>query len=79
MSASYFRTLIAYNRWAWGRVLAQVGELTREEYASRQLNFGSVRSTLSHWACRPSIGVRDLRGWVAVGGRYAHSRSERCS
>src|SRR5262249_55480168 len=45
---SYFRTLIAYNRWAWGRVLDRVAELNDEQYASRQFNFGSVRSTLLH-------------------------------
>jgi len=48
MSASYFRTLVGYNRWAWSRVLACVSELTAEEYSSRRFNFGSVRSTLSH-------------------------------
>jgi uncharacterized damage-inducible protein DinB len=48
MSASYVRTLIAYNRWAWTKVLDQVALLTPEQYASRQFNFGSVRSTLTH-------------------------------
>lgn len=48
MSASYFRTLIGYNRWAWTRVLDQVEKLTQEQYESRQFNFGSVRSTLLH-------------------------------
>ena len=48
MSASYFRTLIGYNRWAWGKVLDQVAALTPAEYTSRQFNFGSVRSTLIH-------------------------------
>ncbi|HLF08147.1 MAG TPA: DinB family protein [Dehalococcoidia bacterium] len=48
MSASYFRTLIGYNRWAWSRVLDRVAELTADEYSSRRFNFGSVRSTLGH-------------------------------
>ncbi len=48
MSASYFQTLIAYNRWAWSRVLDRVAELTADEYSSPRFNFGSVRSTLSH-------------------------------
>ena len=48
MSASYFRTLIGYNRWAWGKVLDQVEKLSQEQYEAAQFNFGSVRSTLLH-------------------------------
>ena len=48
MSASYFRTLIGYNRWAWSKVLDQVAQLSKEQYESTQFNFGTVRSTLTH-------------------------------
>src|SRR5438552_3772639 len=48
MSASYFRTLLGYNRWAWTKVLDRVAELPREQYEARNFNFGSVRSTLVH-------------------------------
>jgi uncharacterized damage-inducible protein DinB len=62
MSASYFRTLIAYNRWAWGKVLDRVAELSGEQYASRQFNFGSVRSTLIHVSGTENIYFHRLRG-----------------
>ena len=62
MSASYFRTLIAYNRWAWGKVLDKVGELSDEEYASRQFNFGSVRSTLLHISRTEATYLARLKG-----------------
>ncbi len=48
MSASYFRTLFAYNRWAWTKVLDQVAALDEAEYTDPRFNFGSVRSTLTH-------------------------------
>jgi len=48
VSASYFRTLIGYNRWAWSKVLDQVEQLSQEQYEAKQFNFGSVRSTLTH-------------------------------
>ena len=48
MSASYFRTLLDYNRWAWGKVLDQVAQLTEDQYTTKQFNFGSIRSTLIH-------------------------------
>ncbi len=48
MSASYFRTLIGYNRWAWSKVLDQVEQLSQEQYEAKQFNFGSIRSTLLH-------------------------------
>ena len=62
MSASYFRTLIGYNRWAWNRVLDQVAALTLEQYTSRQFNFGSVRSTLSHISGTENSYIARLTG-----------------
>jgi len=62
MSASYFRTLIGYNCWAWGRVLDRVAELSDEQYASRQFNFGSVRSTLLHVSRTENVYFARLRG-----------------
>jgi uncharacterized damage-inducible protein DinB len=62
MSASYFRTLIAYNRWAWTKVLDQVALLTPEQYESRQFNFGSVRSTLTHISGTEAIYLARISG-----------------
>jgi uncharacterized damage-inducible protein DinB len=62
MSASYFRTLIGYNRWAWSKVLDQVAQLSQEEYESKQFNFGSVRSTLTHISGVEAIYLARISG-----------------
>ena len=69
MSASYFRTLIGYNRWAWGKVLDRVGELSGEEYTSTRFNFGSVRSTLCHVSGVENIYLARLMGKPPAGRR----------
>ena len=62
MSASYFRTLIGYNRWAWARILERVAELSEAEYADRRFNFGSIRSTLLHASSTESNYYNRLNG-----------------
>ena len=66
MSASYFRTLIGYNRWAWNKVLDQVSQLSQEEYESKQFNFGSVRSTLTHISGVEAIYLARISGQPPV-------------
>ena len=70
MSASYFRTLIGYNRWAWSKVLDQVAQLTPEQYESQQFNFGSVRSTLTHISGVEAIYLARVSGQPPVPRRH---------
>src|ERR1051325_5343250 len=62
MSASYFRTLIGYNRWAWGRILERAAELSEAEYSDPRFNFGSIRSTLLHASSTESNYYNRRRG-----------------
>ncbi|MSQ23123.1 MAG: hypothetical protein EXR58_01005 [Chloroflexi bacterium] len=49
MNADYFRTLFGYHYWVRDRILAQVAQLTQEEYvAPRALDYGNIRATFVH-------------------------------
>lgn len=59
MTAAYFKTFAAYNRWANTRIYAAVAELPAAEFARpRPVFFGSIMATLNH------ILVGDLL-WLA--------------
>jgi len=85
ISAAYLRSLFGYNYWAWGRVLAQTGLLSREEY-TRDMGFtyGSLRGILLHalwgeavWRARwmgeaavPPLTDADLPAFEALAARW---------
>src|SRR5438552_2874564 len=49
MDSEYFRTMFAFSYWARDRLLAQVEQLSQDEYtAKRPLDYGSIRATLVH-------------------------------
>jgi uncharacterized damage-inducible protein DinB len=63
MNVDDMRTLFAYDRWAWDRVLNQVAQLTPDQYdALAPVPHGSLRGTLVHALSANNIWLRRFKG-----------------